>query len=259
MDAEISKGLEALTLSKDHEAPDSLSWLVFTQKGSIGRAVFREHIIPYLTLDDLVIGAVACRQMNALCRTYTVGEILVLHSMEHVSRHHRMELGKLIIGSISQAYSSNRVQRRLVQSREQRFWARLYHPSAMEEIVLAMYVYFNRHGIEFNPGLDEFDWDANANDDTPLLVSASFGDAVYGTVDVTAILRYLLMKQGNTRLILRPPSNAPRYWYIYLFGDPCPHTTKSLRITVRTGVGDSQVYFSEDERVNIRLRASRID
>ena len=71
------------------------------------------------------------------------------------------------------------------------------------------------------------------------------------------MIRYLLRRKGNTCLVLDPPRYGPRYWYIYLFGDPCERVTKKLWIRTRlAGSEKSTVHtFLEDEHVEMRLRA----
>lgn len=252
---DIAKALEKLNLSSELCIND------FFKKGSAGRNIFVEHVVPFLTLDDLLNSAATCRPMNAVCRTYTVGEILARHNAVTVSRTHKMELGKLIMSTVTSKQNlGSPVHRRFVRSSTESFWARLYHPSQIPEIELAMAAYFNMHGIEFDVKLDDdYDWDANADKDRPVLVSAIFGDKTYGTIDVTVILRYLLMKQGNTRLILKRPLHGNQYWYICLFGDPCERVTKKLWITLRSEgfVGTQTRVFREDTPVKMNLRAER--
>ncbi|CAB9528811.1 expressed unknown protein [Seminavis robusta] len=264
MDTDITKSFGALKLSSSGPSASRGSLLEpfcfndFFKKGSAGRAVFTEYIVPFLTLDDLVSGSSTCRQMNAMCRTYIVGEILEFHSMDHVSRNHKMELGKLIMIFVSPKYNvRGEIHRRFVRKHGgERFWARLYHPSLMPDIVLAMTAYFNRHGIRFDAGMDDYDWDANRNLSTPLLIAATFGDRQNGVTDVTTILRYLLMKQDNKRLILEKPPGGPRYWYIHLFGDPCPRVTKTLWLKIRWEGGRvSTLTYHEDQFVDTELRA----
>ena len=261
---DITKKLTELRLgSTDSSTTDMeiLSFVEFFKEGTVGRRVFVECIVPFLSLDDLVNGSVTCRQMNAMCHTYTLGEILSLHSMEDVSREHKLELGKLIIGFTSGKYKScDQLHRRLVHSSTDgsSFWARLYHPCAMHEILFAMTAYFETHGIPFDAGMDEFDWDANSDPSIPVLVSAEYGHRLHGTTDVTMILRYLLMSRGNNKgLTLEPPPRGPRYWYNYLFGDPCPKVTKTLWIKMRLRRGKIKVSsFLEDRRVHEKLRAA---
>ena len=69
-----------------------------------------------------------------------------------------------------------------------------------------------------------------------VLESATFGFDNQ-TIDVTVIIRFLLIVQGNRKLTLRPPHKGPRFWYIWLFGDPCPRKTKFLLIKSRDGSG----------------------
>mmetsp|Transcript_19521 Transcript_19521/g.36411 ORF Transcript_19521/g.36411 Transcript_19521/m.36411 type:complete len:304 (+) Transcript_19521:97-1008(+) len=294
---DISGRLEALKLSpvesSERQEEAIYSFANFFNKGSAGRAIFTDQIVPFLSLDDLITGSKSSRKMNAMCHTYTVGEVLALHSMDGVSRGHKMELGKLVASFADRKYCSSARHRRFIRSerREDAFWARLYHPSVMPDIRLAMTAYFNRHGIEFDAAMDDFDWNANKDETLPVLVEATYGDWMRGTIDVTIIIRYLLMKQGNARLILQPPPNGPRYWYNWLFSDPCDGVTKILRITLQpacstttssipssannqdtTAAADNDdtveyycaisnedgtrtLHFCEDDRIDIKLRA----
>ena len=257
---DLAKQLESLSLST---CSDEQCFEDYFRKGSAGRTVCMDHVVPFLTLDDLVSASSCCRQMNAMCRSYTVGEVLSLHSMDHISRAHKMELGKLVMGFASRKWNKKRqsLHRRYVRKGTERFWARLYHPSVVPDILLAMTAYFHRHSIEFDAGMDDYDWDANADPKTPILVKATFGDRLHRTTDVTVILRYLLMKKDNKRLILKPPLASPRYWYIYLFGDPCPRVTKMLRIRWRYENSNEtkEIVFHEDTPVAMKLRAVRPD
>ena len=105
-----------------------------------------------------------------------------------------------------------------------------------------------------------FDWEASADLDIPTLVSATFGYLDIA-IDVTAILRYLLMKQGNTRLSLERPNNGPQYWYICIFGDPAPRQTKNLMLYIRDSKTDqhsTKMYSKiEDSRIDIPLRMDK--
>ena len=264
---DISKRLKALKLSSSDSSFSKKVKEVPILDFPWGNA-FTEHVVPFLSLDDLINGSASCRQMNSMCRAYTVGEVLVLHSMGSTSSTHKIELGKLIMGFVSRTYTGNydrhyNRHRRFIRNEGESFWARLYHPSTLPEMLLAMTAYFNRHGIKFDTGMSEFDWDANTNKATPILVSAMYG-LVYGCVrngctDVTIILRYLLMNQGNKHLILKSPINGPRFWYNYLFGDPCYRTKKMLLIKIRfEGCNETRTLeFGEDENVAMNLRAAR--
>ena len=269
---EVTNPLEELKLTGPSPTPavrpalsysseEAFDFLDFFKKGTAGRTVFDSKLVPFLTLDDLVKGSRACRQMNGMCHTYSVGEVLSRYAMDDVAQEHKLELGKLVMGFVSPKYNSYRLHRRLIHSEEGgTFGARLYHPSVLPDILLAMTAYFNRHAIDFDPGMDEFDWDANSDPGTPLLVSARYGkhDTPFSFMDVTVILRYLLMRESNQRLVLRKPSNGPRYWYNYLFGDPCFRSTKFLLIDTRLGNGTMKTfYFCEDEKVKMKLRAGK--
>lgn len=233
----------------------SFSFLDFFKKGSAGREVFSAVIVPFLNLDDLIHGSATCREMNAMCRTYTVGDVLSMHSMDHIGRQHKIEVGKLIIATVSPQYNSKLIPaRRLIRMHTESFSARLYHPSVIEEILLAMAAYFYREGIEFDSGMDDFDWDANIDSTLPLLVSARYGYSQGQFVDATFILRYLLLKQGNTRLVLQ--CRGERWWYNCLFGDPFMGKTKALAITVQLRDGAIQTHwFPENTTVKMELRA----
>lgn len=255
---DLVEHLEALKLSSANPKDDSdgFSLLDCFKKGTGARMIFAEHIASFLTLDDLLNAATCCRQMNGMCRTYTVGEILTKQSVE-MSRHHKMELGKLVMSSVVSKYNPMRPRKRYIRSAEGRFWARLYHPTQLPEIELAMCAYCYQHGIEVEMNLDEFDWEANKDAETPVLVSATFGHENHGTMDVTIIMRFLLMKQGNTRLILRN-RGTHSYWYHLIFGDPCPRVTKKLWISTRNPNGDVQDHvFCEDIPFSMKLRAGR--
>ena len=75
-----------------------------------------------------------------------MGEILATHHMENLSRDHKLQLGKFIIGSVRDSTTKynpdHRRHVRLVRTSTEVFWARLYHPAQMDEILLAMTVYF---------------------------------------------------------------------------------------------------------------------
>ena len=214
-----------------------VNFVEFFQKGSAGWTIFADFIVPFLNLDDINKGSNVCRLMNAMCRSYTVGEILATHHMENLSRDHKLQLGKFIIGSVRDSTTKynpdHRRHVRLVRTSTEVFRARLYHPAQMDEILLAMTVYFHQHRIHFASGVEEYNWEkANSDSETPVLISAHFGVAQKYT-DVTVIIRYLLMKQGNQRLRLRRPVNGPQYWYIYLFGDLAYQVRKFLKIKYR--------------------------
>ena len=256
---ELDRKLAAITLVS---VQSETKFLDVFKKGSGARSVFADHILPFLSMDDVISGSAVCRQMNTMCRSYTVGDVLDLYSMHHVARDHKMKLGQLVLGSLSRKYLSRKTpHRRYVRDVDTApFWARVYHPSLVKEIVLAMVIYFNRHGIEFTADIEGFDWSATADTTTPVLVAAYYGDGTEArSTNVVTVLRYLLMKQGNTKLILEEPLHSPRYWYNCLFGDPCERVTKTLVILTRSEDGSKQrrLCFGEDEEINIALRAER--
>jgi hypothetical protein len=254
----LSKELKALRIddaaSKSNGKFDILEFL---KKGGAGRAIFREHILPFLSLDDIVSSARCCRHMNALPCMYTVGKVLAIHSMDHVSRDHKTELRKFVMAFVNPKYIRKTVYYRRVRTETETFRERVYHPSVLPDILLAMTAYFTQHGMEFDAGMEEYDWDANNDPKTPILVKATYGCGLQ-TTDVTTILRFLLMRQGNKRLIMRPPPKGPRYWYNYLFGDPVYRKTKLLHIWVQfEGEEESITHtFSEDKCFKMCLRAS---
>jgi hypothetical protein len=138
---DIIGGLEALTLCleqaheeganvQDGDICGNHKFLEFLKKGTAGRAIFTEFVVPFLWLNDLLKCAKTCRKLNTICRTYTIGEVLSLYSMDHVARTHKLELGKLIMASVSQTHGDY-PQRRFVRCGEESYWARLYHPSVL--------------------------------------------------------------------------------------------------------------------------------
>ncbi|KAL3938367.1 MAG: hypothetical protein SGBAC_006717 [Bacillariaceae sp.] len=140
---------------------------------------------------------------------------------------------------------------------------RRYHPATIPDILFAMTAFFAQRKIPFrNEDVEEYDWEkANSNPITPVLISAIYGlgGSAKTVVDVTVVLRYLLMREGNRRLILKRPSNGPLYWYNYLFGDPAFKKRKLLFLTVRLDdgtVGDKA--YGEDDTISIPLRAESI-
>lgn len=107
------------TLKVSSTPPPSSSTAVrfvdYFKKGSAGSTVFTEFAVPFLTTDDMVSCASACRRMNSMCPMYTLGDILSLHSIDHISREHKLQLGKLVMNVIESPYcSGDVVHRRLV-------------------------------------------------------------------------------------------------------------------------------------------------
>ena len=96
----------------------------------------------------------------------------------------------------------------------------------------------------------------NSDNETDVLMDGTFGDDLSRRVDVTAVIRFLLIKHGNKKLVLRKPPNGPTYWYNCIFGDPCVGVTKTLKIKVSRPDGTFKVLkFTENLEVNIKLRA----
>ena len=176
---DINKRLEALKLSSsdtENSTDDTINErfcvVDFFKKGSAGQDVFATAIVPFLSLDDLVNGSACCRAMNSFCHTYTVGEIVSLHSMDHISGRHKTELGKFIFGFVSPSFSSHRSHHRRIHQEIDSFWDRLYHPVLVPEIELGMAAYFNQHGIEFDTALmNDYDWDLNTDANKPTIKS----------------------------------------------------------------------------------------
>lgn len=244
----LTKGLGTLALYWSSTPAPAFDFLEFFKTGSAGRNVFDDFILPYLSLKDLVWAAASCRQMNTMCRTYTVADLMMNNSLG-LSRAQTIELDKLVMFSVSPQYHKGDIQRRFVRtSNAGSFWARLYHPSQFPEMELDIAEFF---------AIDEFDWNANTDASTPVLVSATFGDKMYygNVVDVTVILRFLLMKQGNQDLaVLSHFDHWDRYGYICLFGDP--HISKVLTITVRLENGlQVSKDFPQNSPLFVKLRA----
>lgn len=114
-----------------HHHQESLNFATLFKAGGVGRALFKEHVVPFMTLRDLIVGAKTSRQMNTMCRTYTIGEIFAMKLMNGVPRYHKLELGKFILATEGGKYRSNTSQKRTVREGGSTFRARLYHPSAV--------------------------------------------------------------------------------------------------------------------------------
>lgn len=191
--------------------------------------------------------------------------------LEHVVQQiKRFTNGKFVIGFVKPIYRCKYDKKgsfnptRLVRTDSgESFRAKLYHPSAIPDILLAMTAFFTQYGIPFeNEEIDRYDWEkANSNPSTPVLISAEYGySPMDRSVDVTLILHYLLLREENLRLILKKPINGPRYWYNYLFGDPCYGQTKILTVTMRMPNGSTNIQgFSEDTSISIPLRRKPSD
>ena len=98
----VEKSFGAIKPDKEDSEKEAVvsSFLDYFRKGSAGRDVFMEHIIPLLTLDDLIEGSRTCRQMNIMCRTYTVIDVLESYGMGSLCCLHKVHLGKLILASV---------------------------------------------------------------------------------------------------------------------------------------------------------------
>lgn len=249
----ITNKLNTLSLDsqKQNSSPDPVSLNEFCARGTAGRCVFENNIIPFLDLNEVLSCASTSRRMNAACRTYTVGE---------------MELGKLVLSFVSPRYTEAQgdfqsLARRKIYDGTDSYWARLYHSSQLPEVKLAMVAFFAQNGIPYSEERwDDFDWEKegeNSDPTIPVFVRAVFGSG-NSRFDVTAILRYVLMQQGNKNLKLRRPQNCGRYWYICLFGDPIPRVTKLLTIVVRDSTTGkvSSIRFVEDKNIDIPLRVA---
>lgn len=238
------------------------------RKGSVGRTLFKEYIVPFLSLDDLVEASRSCRSMNTICHALTVEEIaanLPSNGAPSIGDdRQRSELDNFVNCVVLQLYSSHQDHRRRLQHDTERDWARLYHPAMVEDIALAMATYCRRHNnLHFEPArVPNFDWGANLDEQTPVLISAWFVSkrrGQNGVVDVTATVRLLLRLQGNTRLALaRPRGGAPQRWYTVVFGDPLPRHSRYLWIKVRLPDATDLLYVAfEGEEFKTLLRAGR--
>jgi hypothetical protein len=109
----------------------------------------------------------------------------------------------------------------------------------------------------------DFDWSSSSHSNSPLFIGAQFGmeRGKYSKVmstDATDILRFLLIKGNNKRLVLSKPVSGPHYWYTYLFGAPSVGKRNSLWIEIRLegGTTSTQIFrFDEDTQINVQLRA----
>ena len=192
---------------------------------------------------------------NAMCRTYTIGEILDVHG---VAREHEMTLVDFVIGCYRPPYSHSQwcAGHRPWRSETWQRHARVYHPMELPEIKEVKAVYFKFHEVETTLSLPDFDWDKTQDETKPLLVSASYGRETDTAIDVTEVVRYKLIKQGKKGLYLEHPAGGPRYWYNALFGDPFPGATKRFWLTIREPNGKLLRYhFLEDTSMFFPLRA----
>jgi len=76
---DIIRDFEKLKLTSTEVAStqdDDFCVVDFFKKGSAGHVIFEDHVVPYPPLEDLLAAATTCRQVNAMCRAYTVGEVL---------------------------------------------------------------------------------------------------------------------------------------------------------------------------------------
>ena len=255
----LTKQFDALKISPNQSGKEGneFNFHSFFSHGSVGRQIFHDFILPYLSMDGVIHASRVSRQMNGMCRTYTIGDVLDKHSIT-LPLHHKLELGKLIIGATAGLrYESDSVYKRVMRTETRTFSARLYHPCYLTIIELAMVVYFHLHKIPNTIQYTHPNWvDTHSlpmDPIKPVLKSAKFG---FGNqiIDVTVIIRFLLIVQGNQKLFLRPPRKGFRYWYICLFGDPYPRKRKILRITSRDGSGKIRTReLIEDQRCKMPL------
>ena len=205
-----------------------------------------------------------------MCRTYTLGDVLSLRRIltQKLSEGQELKLERFLMAIVKSSYYLPFIDnfRTHHQRRNDFFspsWKQLYHPCMELDIVLAMNAFFEVNNISFNTIFgDDVDWGCNNDSNIPLLVKAMFGIGDASDFNVTPIIRYLLRKQGNTRLIVCPSKvyvGRYRYWYIVLFGDPCYQKSKSLRITAKLKDGNIKTrQFYEDKRFSIALRARKL-
>jgi len=108
---------------------------LFGAKGGIGRVLFKEYVVPYLTLDDLVQGSYVSRSMNTMCRTYTIDDILAMKSLSSLALDAKRTIGIFIMFAVDSKYQSNEQpypsRKSPISGRD----ARLYHPSSLPEIL----------------------------------------------------------------------------------------------------------------------------
>ena len=253
--------LKDLSLSLSRR--ENPSFVDYFTEGSGAAMLFREHVVSFLTLQDLFVCSRTCKRMKSLCRTYTLRKILKKHSMkDKLSTAMKLDLSKFVIGFVNQEYRNvyNKQGHNgsiIVELESIDVLRRRYHPSTIPDIMFAMTAFFAQRKIPFrNKDVEEYDWEkANSNPVTPVLISATYGKGLQ-FVDVTMVLRYLLMREGNLRLFLQRPSNGPRYWYNCLFGDPVFKETKELVLTLRLANGRScRKCYGEDTPINRPLRA----
>ena len=62
---DIADKLQALKLTETaFDREEDYCFLDWCKKGSGGRLIFAEHVVPFLSLEDLTSAAVSCRQSN---------------------------------------------------------------------------------------------------------------------------------------------------------------------------------------------------
>jgi len=253
---DVTDLFDSLAVTSTNGTCGSVDLVAFVAKGNAGRTIFAECILPFLTLDDLIHAAHTCTSINHICKALTLGDILQTHSLgDGLSREIKTEMGKFVMVAFcsAYAYSATKVHRKLVRSPIDSFWARLYHPSAVDEILLLMAFFLRRNGLPFLS--DTVEWpsesDHATNPKLPRLVNAKYGHNGQET-DVTDVLKFFLLRQckKTTRLVLKKPRHAPQYWYDCLFGDPVPRKTKTLHVTFSTrekgkNVSRTKVYVQD--------------
>ena len=122
-------------------------------------------------------------------------------------------------------------------------------------ITLAETAYFTQHGIEFPAEMtamvSDFECDDGHRYNTssiPVLIKATYGTDS-NKIDVTKIVQFMLLREGNQRLTLRaPPGSYENSWYSYLFG--YEKAWKKTRPAKKTLIIEVRDHFSTNGNVN---------
>jgi len=221
-------------------------------------------------MKDVLNCAQAGRDLHRLCRTYTVPDILRELGLAHMSREHRIALGTKVMGTVFKYCRKIKLRPRRIEAGNSgvMFWAKLYHPGEYEMVKALIEAYSG--AIRLSPHFNETGQSevcleppncsaGTKKGATTKLLRASFGSTPH-VFDVTHVLRKMIA-DNNGKLKLLPPRLATtahgtineyqpatlRYWYIRLFGDPCPHRSKLLTIIFRDGQAVKKLQLRENE------------
>ena len=211
----------------------------------------------YLTVADLMRCSQTNRQMLQLCSTYTLPGVwgtkdFMLNEPGDLEADTKRCFGE----------GSGRPRRLVLYTHDSPhfwWWTLVYHPDELDLLNSVI----DQHGETKCECLQDEPIDEPGRQE---LVSATFGNAQYGVVDVTAVVRDRI-KYGRFKLVPPRPhtgsyssatplgeiESSGKWWYVGVFGDPCPKRTKFLILNVTRDHGETQIYLGENEGCDIRL------